>query len=118
MAVICALCCKKMVRIQERTNVNIRPVFNNSFAFSGWPAAFPVQRSGKEQVRFRHRKKRCQGHIQEIQVDKGLHFLRQRYDPKNAIEKSHKTGDKTCNGQNSCSTDESALSGHNRLLYI
>ena len=40
MAVICALCCKKMVRIQERTNVNIRPVFNNSFAFSGWPAAF------------------------------------------------------------------------------
>ena len=28
MAVICALCCKKMVRIQERTNVNIRPVFN------------------------------------------------------------------------------------------
>ena len=42
MAVICALCCKKMVRIQERTNVNIRPVFNNSFAFSGWPAAFSL----------------------------------------------------------------------------
>ena len=118
MAVICALCCKKMVRIQERTNVNIRPVLIILLLFPDGLQHFPVQRSGKEQVRFQHRKKRCQGHIQEIQVDKGLHFLRQRYDPKNAIEKSHKTGDKTCNGQNSCSTDESALSGHNRLLYI
>ena len=93
MAVICALCCKKMVRIQERTNVNIRPVFNNSFAFSGWPAAFScaTQRERASSVP-----------AQEKEMP----------------EKSHKTGDKTCNGQNSCSADESALSGHNRLLYI
>ena len=100
MAVICALCCKKMVRIQERTNVNIRPVFNNSFAFSGWPAAFScaTQRERASSVP-----------SQEKEMPRAY---------KNAIEKSHKTGDKTCNGQNSCSTDESALSGHNRLLYI
>ena len=45
MAVICALCCKKMVRIQERTNVNIRPVFNNSFAFSAFSCATQRERA-------------------------------------------------------------------------
>ncbi len=76
MAVICALCCKKMVRIQERTNVNIRPVFNNSFAFSdGLQHFFLCNAAGKEQVRFRHRKKDAKGIYRKYKVIKAYIFF-------------------------------------------
>ena len=63
-------------------------------------------------------KRDAKGIYRKYKLIKAYIFFAKGMTQKNAIEKSHKTCDKTCNGQNSCSADESALSGHNRLLYI